>query len=182
VACPPTVAGYRVSPAQPIPALLATRSSGRVVEHPLKYLQIIRPVNTANLLRLCLLAWQRGDPLTFLYKTESRLGAFFLAAHDGKFHLYLNGDRLGEYDDARRAAEDLAAGKVALPGGADASTLEIPGRSTSPRSEQPLRSATTNRTSRGGGKGEQRPVRRVTFVNEIVVGYEWTFIHERGGA
>jgi hypothetical protein len=61
----------------------------------------------------------------FFFKT--RVGTFYIAEHNGRFHPVFDDESLGSYGTAQQAAEDLAGGHTfSISGGIDSSTLGIP--------------------------------------------------------
>ena len=62
-----------------------------------------------------------------LYSCSTRIGTFYIAEHNGRFHPVFQDESLGSYFNAQQAAEDLAGGHTFFPScGVDPSTLGIP--------------------------------------------------------
>jgi hypothetical protein len=62
-----------------------------------------------------------------LYSWNTRIGTFYIAERNGRFHPVLENEDLGGYKTAQQAAEDLAGGHTSFPScGVDPSTLGIP--------------------------------------------------------
>jgi hypothetical protein len=62
-----------------------------------------------------------------LYYWPTRIGTFYIAEQDGRFHPVFDDDALGSYARPEQAAEDLAGGYTfALSSGADTASLGIP--------------------------------------------------------
>jgi hypothetical protein len=58
---------------------------------------------------------------------NTRIGTFYIALIDGRFHPIYEGEALGSYSQEWQAAEDLAGGHVCpLSNGVDTGTLGIP--------------------------------------------------------
>jgi len=61
----------------------------------------------------------------FFFKT--RVGTFYIAERNGRFHPVFDDESLGSYGTAQQAAEDLAGGHTfSISGGIDSSKLGIP--------------------------------------------------------
>ncbi len=61
----------------------------------------------------------------YVYKTSA--GSFYIAEQNGRFHPVYEGESLGSYASAQKAAEDLAGGHTFSPSsGIDSGTLGIP--------------------------------------------------------
>jgi hypothetical protein len=62
-----------------------------------------------------------------LYAFDTRIGTFFIVEEAGQFHPMFKNERLGSYDSAQLAAEDLADGNTRMVGEVeDTSELRIP--------------------------------------------------------
>lgn len=62
-----------------------------------------------------------------LYVYKTRAGEFYIAEHNGCFHLIFEEQSLGSYATPQQAAEDLAGGHTFSPSsGVDTSELGIP--------------------------------------------------------
>lgn len=62
-----------------------------------------------------------------LYRFDTRVGPFFIAEHNGRYHPVFRDESLGSYATPQQAAEDLAGGHTfSLPGGVDPARLGIP--------------------------------------------------------
>jgi hypothetical protein len=62
-----------------------------------------------------------------LFVWNTKIGPFYIAEHQGRFHPVFEDDSLGSYDTAQQAAEDLAGGHTfSISGGVDTATLGIP--------------------------------------------------------
>jgi hypothetical protein len=62
-----------------------------------------------------------------LYAWDTRLGPFYIAESNGRFHPIYEDDSLGSYTTPRQAAENLAQGQTfSISGGVDTATLGIP--------------------------------------------------------
>jgi hypothetical protein len=58
---------------------------------------------------------------------KTRVGTFYIAEHNGRFHPVFDDETLGSYATAQHAAEDLAGGHTfSISGGIDSSTIGIP--------------------------------------------------------
>jgi len=62
-----------------------------------------------------------------LYAFTTRVGMFYIAEHDGRFHPLYRDESLGSYSQPSQAADDLAGGHTfSAGGGIDTSHLGIP--------------------------------------------------------
>jgi hypothetical protein len=62
-----------------------------------------------------------------LYVYKTRVGAFYIAEHNGRFHPVFEEQSLGSYATPQQAAEDLAGGHTFTPStGTDTAELNIP--------------------------------------------------------
>jgi len=62
-----------------------------------------------------------------LYAFTTRVGTFYIAEHDGRFHPLYDDESLGSYSQPQQAAEDLAGGHTSSAGrGIDTARLGIP--------------------------------------------------------
>lgn len=62
-----------------------------------------------------------------LYYFKTRIGTFYIAEHNARFHPVFDEDSLGSYVTAQQAAEDLAGGHTfSISSGIDTSSLGIP--------------------------------------------------------
>jgi hypothetical protein len=62
-----------------------------------------------------------------LYCWPTRIGAFYIAEHAGRFHPVFEDESLGSYARPEQAAEDLAGGHTfSISSGVDTATLGIP--------------------------------------------------------
>jgi hypothetical protein len=62
-----------------------------------------------------------------LYTWDTRLGPFYIAESNGRYHPIYEDNSLGSYATPRRAAEDLAHGYTfSISGGVDTANLGIP--------------------------------------------------------
>jgi hypothetical protein len=62
-----------------------------------------------------------------LYVVNTRIGPFYIAELEGRFHPLYRDESLGSYARPEQAAEDLAGGHTfSIPGGIDTATLGIP--------------------------------------------------------
>ena len=62
-----------------------------------------------------------------LYVYKTRVGPFYIAEHNGRFHPIFSEESLGSYATPQQAAEDLAGGHTFTPSsGHDTSELGIP--------------------------------------------------------
>ena len=58
---------------------------------------------------------------------NTRIGTFYIAELDGRFHPVYDDESLGSYERAEQAAEDLAGGHTfSISSGVDTATLGIP--------------------------------------------------------
>ena len=65
--------------------------------------------------------------MKLLYVYYTKAGPFYIGELDGRFHAIFDDERLGSYDQADQAAEDLAGGHTfAVSNGIDSATLGIP--------------------------------------------------------
>jgi hypothetical protein len=61
----------------------------------------------------------------FVYNT--RIGPFYIAEIDGRYHPVYHDESLGSYAEPEQAAEDVAGGHTfSIPGGIDTAILGIP--------------------------------------------------------
>jgi hypothetical protein len=62
-----------------------------------------------------------------LYYCETRIGQFYIAEHNGRFHPLFDDESLGSYVSVKQAIEDLAGGYTfSISSGIDTSELGIP--------------------------------------------------------
>jgi hypothetical protein len=62
-----------------------------------------------------------------LYIHKTKVGSFYIAEHEGRFHQLFQDESLGSYETAQQAVEDLAGGHVFTPpSGVDTASLGIP--------------------------------------------------------
>lgn len=62
-----------------------------------------------------------------LYSYRTRIGNFYIAEHNGRFHPVFDNETLGSYATPQQAVEDLAGGHTfSISSGVDTSTLGIP--------------------------------------------------------
>jgi hypothetical protein len=62
-----------------------------------------------------------------LYQWSTRIGLFYIAEHNGRFHPMYDDQSLGSYATPQQAAEDLAGGYTfSISSGVDTGTLGIP--------------------------------------------------------
>jgi hypothetical protein len=62
-----------------------------------------------------------------LFVWNTRIGPFYIAEYQGRFHPVFEDISLGSYDTAQQAAEDLAGGNTfSISSGIDTATLGIP--------------------------------------------------------
>ncbi len=62
-----------------------------------------------------------------LYKTNTSIGPFFIAEHEGRYHVVFDGESLGAYVSPAQAVDDVAGGHTfSIPSGVDTATLGIP--------------------------------------------------------
>jgi hypothetical protein len=64
-----------------------------------------------------------------LYVHKTKVGAFYIAEQDGRFHPLFREEKLGSYATTQQAVDDLIAGHIIESfGGLNTATLEIPNR------------------------------------------------------
>jgi hypothetical protein len=62
-----------------------------------------------------------------LYSYKTRIGNFYIAEHNGRFHPLFDNESLGSYATPHQAAEDLSGGHTfSISSGVDTGTLGIP--------------------------------------------------------
>jgi hypothetical protein len=62
-----------------------------------------------------------------LYRFETKIGPFYIAEYDQRFHIIFNGESLGGYHSPKAAAEEVAGGYAcSIARGIDTATLGIP--------------------------------------------------------
>jgi hypothetical protein len=62
-----------------------------------------------------------------LYAWKTRVGPFYIAEHEGRYHVLFRDDSLGSYINPAQALDDLVGGHTFSAGpGIDTSDLEIP--------------------------------------------------------
>jgi hypothetical protein len=62
-----------------------------------------------------------------LYRCSTRIGPFYVAEHNGRFHPVYDDESLGSYATPEQAAEDVAGGHTfSISSGVDTATLGIP--------------------------------------------------------
>jgi hypothetical protein len=62
-----------------------------------------------------------------LYVANTRIGPFYIAESEGRFHVMYDNDSLGSYARPEQAAEDVAGGHTfSTSSGIDTATLGIP--------------------------------------------------------
>lgn len=63
--------------------------------------------------------------MTNRYKFPTRVGTFYLAEHEGRFHPIFDDESLGSYATAEQALEDLVGGHTFTPGDGSFDTAEL---------------------------------------------------------
>jgi len=64
-----------------------------------------------------------------LYVHKTKVGAFYIAEQDGRFHPLFREEKLGSYATTQQAVDDLIAGHIIESfGGLNTATLAIPNR------------------------------------------------------
>lgn len=62
-----------------------------------------------------------------LFSRMTKVGVFYIAEHEGRFHPLFQEESLGSYSTAQQAADDLAGGHTfTSPTGVDTSSIGIP--------------------------------------------------------
>jgi hypothetical protein len=62
-----------------------------------------------------------------LYVHKTKVGAFYIAEQDGRFHPLFREESLGSYATSQQAVDDLTGGHMLrLPDGLDATSLGLP--------------------------------------------------------
>lgn len=62
-----------------------------------------------------------------LYVYRTRVGPFYIAEHEGRYHAVFDDESLGSYAHPWQASDDLAGGHTFTPScGVDTETLDIP--------------------------------------------------------
>jgi hypothetical protein len=71
--------------------------------------------------------WNSKGQMKLLYVWNTRIGPFYIAEVNGRFHPMYDDELLGSYATAQQAVDDLAGGHTfSISGGVDSATLGIP--------------------------------------------------------
>lgn len=64
-----------------------------------------------------------------LYRWNTLIGPFFIAEHEGRYHVVFDGESIGGYATPEQAADDVAGGhSFSIRSNVDPATLGIPDR------------------------------------------------------